>query len=307
MQTIRIGTRSSQLALWQANKVANHLQQGGFKTELVLIETKGDKILDVSIAKIGSKGVFTEEIEEMLAKGEIDIAVHSAKDMPSSLPPGFELICFGERERVSDVLISRKPEASISGPKLRLGTSSTRRLAQLARYYPQHEIVNVRGNLQTRIRKMDEGHCDALLLAFAGVHRMGYGDLVKEFLPDDQFIPPAGQGSVTVEVHSQLDPDLKAKIRLLFNHDETEACILAERAFLKSLGGGCSVPVFALATMQNEEIRLKGGVLSLDGQTLLSETRVGSIFEAEHLGISAAESVIEQGGKTILNQIKNQL
>jgi len=302
---IRIGTRSSKLALWQAEKVAAALHEGGYDTELVHIETKGDKVLDVSLAKIGSKGVFTEEIEVMLAQGDIDIAVHSAKDMPSSLPQGFKLIAFGEREEVYDVLLSTK-KVSIEGEGLVLGTSSTRRLAQLARYYPQHRTITIRGNLQTRIRKLEEGQCDALLLAYAGVKRMGYEHLIQDRLPLERFTTPAGQGSVTIEVHEQLDQNLQADIRQLFNHPIAERCILAERSFLSVLGGGCSVPVFALATPNTDgAIRLKGGVLSLDGHTLIESAYTDT--DAVRLGQLAAQSVIDQGGRAILDAIKKEL
>lgn len=307
-QTLRIGTRSSKLALWQAYKVADALHEGGYTTEIVHIETKGDKILDVSLSKIGSKGVFTEEIEAMLEQGHIDIAVHSAKDMPSSLPEGFELIAFGEREEVFDVLLSHKEDISLETPGLVLGTSSTRRLAQLERYYPGHKTVAVRGNLQTRIRKMEEGTCDALLLAFAGVKRMGYEHLVKATIDPELFTPPAGQGSVTIEAHSRLPADLKNDIRKAFNHPESEACILTERAFLRTLGGGCSVPVFALAThVEPGKIHIKGGVLSLDGQILLQAEAKGSADRPFDLGKLAAEQVISQGGLDLLKRIKQEL
>ena len=306
--TIRIGTRSSKLALWQAYKVADALHEGGYATEIVHIETKGDKIQDVSLSKIGSKGVFTEEIEAMLEQGHIDIAVHSAKDMPSSLPEGFELIAFGEREEVYDVLLSHKENITLTKPGLVLGTSSTRRLAQLERYYPGHRTVTVRGNLQTRIRKLEEGACDALLLAFAGVKRMGYEHLVRERIAPEVFTPPAGQGSVTIEAHRRLPEDLKQHIRQLFNHPKAEACILAERAFLKTLGGGCSVPVFALATEWSEgQIQIIGGVLSLDGQTLLSAEAIGSAHEPFAIGKTAADEVIAQGGLDLLRTIKQEL
>jgi len=308
MKSVRIGTRGSKLALWQAEMVAEQLKAGGLKPELVIIETKGDKVLDVSISKIGSKGVFTEEIEAQLEEGLIDIAVHSAKDMPSNLPSGFELVSFSERELVDDVLISRMDGATLNHQKgLRLGTSSTRRVAQLKRYYPQHEIVNVRGNLQTRLQRMDEGKCDALLLAYAGVHRMGYGNLIKEHLPSEHFIPPAGQGSVTIEVHKSLDRELAIKIRRLCNHEETENRILAERAFLNLLGGGCSVPVFVLAQFQGEELHVHGGVVDLDGSQLIESRKYGKASDAISIGKLAAQEVVAKGGKDLLMKIKNEL
>ncbi len=308
MIKVRIGTRASKLALWQANMVAEQLKAGGLAPELVLIETKGDKVLDVSISKIGSKGVFTDEIEAQLEAGLIDIAVHSAKDMPSSLPAGFELISFSEREIVADVLISRIEGASLNHKQgLRLGTSSTRRVAQLKRYYPQHETVNVRGNLQTRLQRMDEGKCDGLLLAYAGVYRMGFADLIKEHLPNDQFIPPAGQGSVTIEVHKNVDSQLAEKIRSLCNHEETETRILAERAFLNLLGGGCSVPVFVLAQFHGQALHVHGGVVSLDGVQLIEGRKNGKASDAVSIGKLVAQEVVAKGGKDLLMKIKNEL
>src|SRR5690554_4482100 len=174
MKRIRIGTRGSKLALYQANHVAGLLKLKGLDTEIVPIETLGDKILDVSISKIGSKGVFTEEIEEQLRAGHIDIGVHSAKDMPSELPDGFELVAFTERELVNDVLVSLDKNITLDTNPLVVGTSSNRRLATLKRFYPHVKTVAMRGNLQTRVAKMEAGQCQALLLAYAGVHRMGY-------------------------------------------------------------------------------------------------------------------------------------
>jgi hydroxymethylbilane synthase len=178
VETIRIGSRKSKLALWQAEYVAQKLHDSGYQTELVLQETKGDKILDVSIAKIGSKGVFTEELEDQLASGHIDIAVHSAKDMQSQLPKGFEIIAFGVREQAHDVIVSDKP-VDLDNPNLILGTSSTRRVALFKHFYPHLKTVDIRGNLQTRIERMRSGTCDAIVLAYAGVHRMGFHDLIR--------------------------------------------------------------------------------------------------------------------------------
>ena len=307
---IRIGTRGSQLALWQANHVANLLHQEGIETEIVTIDTKGDKIQEVSIAKIGSKGVFTEEIEEQLLQGTIDIAVHSAKDMQSELPKHFELIAFTEREQVNDVIVSHNPGFRLEegGTKpIKLGTSSTRRVATLRKYYPHVETVSVRGNLQTRIRKMEEGVCDALLLAYAGVHRMGYHDKIVQTLSLEQFTPAVGQGSVAVEVSRQLEADKKEAVRKCINHAPTETRLLAERAFLRKLQGGCSVPVYALATISGkEELEIKGGVIALDGKTRIDFIEKGHPSAAETIGNRLAENVIAAGGAKILKEIKGQ-
>lgn len=303
MDKIKIGTRGSKLALWQANHVAKLLQKGGLATEVVTIETRGDKIQHVSIAKIGSKGVFTEEIEEQLKSGNIDIAVHSAKDMQSHLPYGFELIAFTEREVVNDVVISYNKKLSLNDEVL-LGTSSTRRVATLKRFFPHVKTVAIRGNLQTRIAKMKEGQCDALLLAYAGVHRMGHENMIIEKLDTEKFIPAVGQGSIAIEAFSDLDDDKRRLIRQCTNHEGTEVCLQAERAYLKALHGGCSIPVFALAQLQEEYLSITGGIISLDGQTLLRETLSGHAGNAESLGERLAHKISSLGGDKILQQIR---
>lgn len=305
---IRIGTRSSRLALWQAEYVQQLLQTGGFTAELVLIETKGDQILDRSLAKIGSKGIFTQELEDQLRNGTIDIAVHSAKDLQSSLPDDLQIIAFTERERVNDVLVSRNKSLSLrSGEQFVIGTSSTRRVAMLKHFCPHVTTVDMRGNLQTRLRKLDEGQCDALLLAYAGVHRMHYDDLIAEYLPVLDFTPAVGQGSVAIEAADTLAVDKRDTIRRLTNHVPTEECLLAERAFLRRLEGGCSIPVFALATQFDAGISLTGGMVSLDGTELLRETFAGPAAEASQLGHSLAEAILERGGDQILHTIHQQL
>ncbi len=305
---IRIGTRGSKLALWQAYHVEDKLRAAGFETEIVTIETKGDKILDVSIAKIGSKGVFTEEIEDQLETGKIDIAVHSAKDMQSSLPQGFKLIAFMEREKANDVIISKTDGLEMTKESsFVLGTSSTRRVATLKRYYPNINTVAVRGNLQTRIRKMEEGACDALLLAYAGVHRMGYEDLICKELSFNEFIPAVGQGSVAIEVHESLEKGKSDAIRAILNHKETETCLLAERAFLKTVDGGCSIPVFAMATLNESHLQIEGGIISLDGEERISHKVEGHSHQASNLGKQLAAEVLSSGGERILREIKNQI
>jgi len=304
---IRIGTRGSKLALWQANHVAEKLHNAGFTTEIVTIETKGDKILDVSIAKIGSKGVFTEEIEEQLAAGQIDIAVHSAKDMQSTLPNGFELIAFMEREQANDVIVSDDESFDLNKEDLVLGTSSTRRVATLKAKYPHVKTVAVRGNLQTRIRKMREGACDALHLAYAGVHRMGYGDLIVQRLPLKEFIPAVGQGSVAIEVHASLASEKREGLRSALNHEKTEICLKAERSFLKTMDGGCSIPVFCLAELDGGTISVTGGIISLNGEKEIIRTKTGTIENPLKLGFELASEVLISGGKAILDEIKKEI
>ncbi|MFT6866954.1 MAG: hydroxymethylbilane synthase [Cyclobacteriaceae bacterium] len=309
MNLIRIGTRKSKLALWQAEYVAKKLNEGGLQTELVLMETIGDKVLDVSISKIGSKGVFTEELEVKLACGEIDIAVHSAKDMQSTLEQGFEIVAFSEREIVNDVIVSDK-HIDLNA-EIVLGTSSTRRIATLHHFYPKVKTVEVRGNLQTRLEKMRGGLCDGLVLAYAGVHRMGYQELVRHQLALDEFTPAVGQGSIAIESHQSLSNEKREKIRMLINHPSTEKRLLAERAFLKKLEGGCSIPVFALAyhLVDSKDsvgtISITGGIISLDGKERIIKSAEGS--DPEKLGTALAQSVLDSGGDHILKEIKSQL
>lgn len=309
MKLIRIGTRGSKLALYQANHVAGLLKLKGLESEIVPIETKGDKILDVSISKIGSKGVFTEELEEQLDAGTIDIAVHSAKDMQSVLPDGFELIAFTEREKVNDVILSHREFIDYKNPDvpLVLGTSSNRRIATLKHFYPHVKTVEVRGNLQTRIAKMEGGLCDALLLAYAGAHRMEYDHLIRHELSLDEFIPAVGQGSITVESFTGLDSELRRQIIEAVHHEETGYRLAAERSYLKVLEGGCSIPVYALATIAGNQLSLHGGVLSLDGSEKVTHLVSGDVSDSVELGQQLAQKVLDSGGDRILRNIKKAL
>lgn len=303
--TIKIGTRKSKLALWQANYVADLLDANGFQPQLVPIETKGDKIQNVALSKIGSKGVFTEELESMLRRKQIDIAVHSAKDLQSKLPEGFNVLAFCERESPDDVIVSDK-DIDLNNPKLILGTSSTRRIAMLKHFYPHITTVDVRGNLQTRLEKMKNGVMDGLVLAYAGVRRMNFDNMVKYWFDTDRFIPPVGQGAVAIETHDNLDKEIAKRIKTATNHLLTEKVLLAERAFLRRMDGGCSIPVFGHAVMETDgQIMLKGGIASLNGKELIQRTMYGS--NAEELGTSLAEEILASGGKKVLEDIKSAL
>ena len=307
-QTIRIGTRGSALALWQAHHIAALLTKGGLLPQIVTIETKGDKILDKSLAKIGSKGVFTAELEDGLRDGSIDIAVHSAKDMQSQLPEDLEIIAFTQREVTNDVLISFNKTISLDDqhPWV-VGTSSTRRVAMLKHYYPHIKTVDMRGNLQTRMKKLEDGQCEAIILAFAGVHRMDYDKHIVSRLPLDKFTPAVGQGSVAVESSVALDTEKRSIIRNLCNHPATEYCLLAERAYLNKLQGGCSIPVFALATLHNNIVNITGGIISLNGKQIVKKTLQSPAEEAVALGQRLSEEVLGAGGDTILKEIRNTL
>lgn len=304
---IKLGTRGSQLALWQAEYVKEKLENAGVNTEIVIIETKGDKILDRALSKIGSKGVFTEELEEQLHNGHIDIAVHSAKDLQSELDQSLEIVAFTEREKINDVLISHKSIHFSEDSEITIGTSSTRRVAMLRAFYPKAKITDMRGNLQTRIKKLKEGHCDALLLAFAGVNRMHYNDMIVHEFDPEKFVPPVGQGTVAIEISKNLSPQKKEMLRKVCNEPTTEQCLLTERAFLKKLQGGCSIPVFGNAIMNNGKIEFTAGIVSLDGQELIKEKMIQKNESPEELGIKMAEVILSMGGDRILKALKENL
>lgn len=307
---IRIGTRGSKLALWQAYFVEERIKEAGGDCEIITIETKGDKILNTSISKIGSKGVFTEELEDQLKDGSIDIAVHSAKDIQASLADGFSLIAFSEREKTNDVVISFNKDFKLSdSSQLTVGTSSTRRVAMLSRMYPTIRLTDMRGNLQTRLKKLKEGPCDAIILAYAGVHRMGYEEYIAEELSTDIFTPAVGQGCVAIEAHENLPAHKKELVRNAINDTATERLLLLERAFLKKLNGGCSVPIFGLAsyTPSGNEIIFNAGIVSLDGKEIVRESFTYSLGTSpEKAGTEAAEQILSSGGKSILEEILSQ-
>lgn len=308
MAHFKIGTRGSKLALWQAEFVSTKLQEHGHSTEICIITTKGDQILDTSLAKIGSKGVFTEEIENQLLNKNIDIAVHSAKDVQTDLGEQLEIIAFGEREQYNDVLVSERFDASILEKKgAKIGTSSTRRKALLKRYYPHIEVVDIRGNLQTRLQKLKEGIADAIILAYAGVHRMGYNDKIIHHFDVKEFVPPVGQGAIAIECAVFLEEDKKNSIKNLISHKETYKCISSERAFLKTISGGCSIPSFCLSKIENGEMMIRAGIIGLDGQEMIIDQIEGDPDCGVYLGIELAQRILLKGGKALLEKIKLEL
>jgi hydroxymethylbilane synthase len=302
---IRIGTRNSALAMWQARHIAGLLEAAGLRTEIIDIVTIGDKILDRSLSKIGSKGVFTEELESMLRNGEIDIAQHSAKDLPSRLAADLPLIAFTKREAAHDVVLSLNPVFRLASKAAVVGTSSTRRRAMLAKYFPQHTLVEMRGNLQTRLAKLKNGECEAIILAYAGVHRMGMESYIVEHLNIDTFTPAVGQGSVAIQCSTNLALDLQQQIRQICNDPTTEDCLLAERHLLAHLDGGCSVPVYGHAKHGDNGIELIAGVLGLKGEIELKSTGIGN--ESLDLGTKVANDLIAQGAQVLLKDIRKQL
>lgn len=303
---IQIGTRNSRLALWQAEYVAECLEDYGLDAELLPISTVGDKTLNKTIAKIGSKGVFTEELESQLRNGETHIAVHSAKDLQSTLPSGMEIIAYTEREEANDVIVSYNQDFEFDeSQKLVLGSSSVRRVAMMKHYYPKVRVSDVRGNIQTRMQKLDEGTYDALILAKAGVIRSGLEKHIVVDLPLDQFTPAVGQGAIAVQASPKLDDKTRQKIREAINHLPTEACLLAERRYLQKMDGGCSIPAFAHAQWTGEDqITIHGGIISLNGKQIVRKTISGKPNEAEKIGESLAREVLKNGGAEILKEIR---
>lgn len=303
---IKIGTRGSKLALWQAYYVQNMLKAKNVDSEIIIIETTGDKIQHVSLSKIGSKGVFTAELEEQLRSKEIDIAVHSAKDVQSHLPDDLELIAFTERETVNDVLVAYKHvDLENKDIPIVVGTSSTRRIAFMKRFYPHISLVDMRGNLQTRFEKLKNGHCDAMLLAYAGVHRMNYNQHIVSKLPIEKFTPPVGQGSVAIEVAKNIQKEKREMLISALNHPQTAVCLQAERSFLYTMNGGCSVPTFGYAAwIDDKSLQITAGIISLDGTQEVRHSINFQPHDSEKAGQMIAEKVLSTGGAEILAEIK---
>jgi hydroxymethylbilane synthase len=299
-----IGTRGSKLALWQAEWIQARLKTiaPDLKVTLRTIKTSGDKILDVPLAAIGGKGLFVKEIEEALLREEIDLAVHSMKDVPTVLPDGLEIICVPVREDPRDALVSREAQRLDGLPKgASVGTSSLRRQAQLLHHRPDLKIQMLRGNLDTRLRKVRDGEFDAIVLAAAGLTRMGWLDAVTEFLPCEVSVPAIGQGALGLEGRRN-DVFVKELVRTL-EHPQTRTAVTAERALLERLQGGCQVPIAAHATLSGETLSMEGLIASVDGRKLLRERIEGPSSEARTLGIQLAERLLAKGGDVILNDI----
>jgi hydroxymethylbilane synthase len=307
---IVIGTRGSKLALWQAEHIRAELQRRnpGLTIELNIIKTTGDKILDVPLAQVGGKGLFVKEIEEALLQGEADIAVHSMKDVPTEFPEGLHLAAICVREDPRDAFISRKQKGKFNiqnfsslPDKSTIGTSSLRRSCQLLSARPDLKIEQLRGNLDTRLRKLDEGRFDAIILAAAGVKRLGLQNRITEILPFEVSLPAIGQGAIGIECRKD-DVFINALIAQL-NHEETSLCVKAERAFLKKLEGGCQVPIAAHARLGNGKILMDGLVGSVTGEIIIKAHREGAPAYAETLGIGLAEEVLRRGAKEILDEV----
>ncbi len=302
-----IGTRGSQLALWQANWVKSELEKRhpGLAVELNIIKTTGDKILDVPLAMVGGKGLFVKEIEEAMLRGEADIAVHSMKDVPTFFPEGLALRCITEREDPRDILVLKPGFSSFADlPQgARIGTSSLRRKAQLLHLRPDFRMIDIRGNVETRIRKLTDEDLDAVVLAAAGMNRLGFGSMVSEYLSTDISLPAIGQGALGLE--SRIDDDETNALIDFFNHDETAWAVKAERALLRRLEGGCQVPIAAFGKVTGDRLTLTGLVSSVDGRQFLKKTATSGVEDAEKTGISLADDLLIQGAGKILNEVYN--
>ncbi len=301
---LKIGTRQSLLALWQSNFIAGELRKEYPNCEVTLkkIVTKGDRILDVPLAQIGGKGLFTKEIEEELLDGTVDLAVHSLKDMPTVLPEGLCLTVITSRANVGDAFVSNKYNSFAELPQgAVLGTSSLRRRAQLLAARPDLKIVDLRGNVDTRLRKLDEGNMDAIILAAAGLQRLGHGDRIKEIIPASVCLPAVGQGALAIECRTD---NTEVREMLAFLNDKaTKQATDAERAFLGLVEGGCQVPIGVHAEVQDNEIKIEAIIASLDGSTVLRNTISGDAEKAVELGQKLGHQMLSEGGQDILATI----
>lgn len=293
-----IASRGSQLALWQARWVNARLTALGHQCRIEIIKTTGDKITDVPLAQVGGKGLFTKEIEEALLDGRADLAVHSLKDLPTELPEGLVLAAVPEREDVHDAIVGRRLSELPQGA--RVGTSSLRRSAQLRKLRPDLHIESVRGNLDTRLRKLDEGRYDAILLAAAGLKRLGWSDRIAEILAVEVMCPAVGQGALAIETRGA-GAGFEACRAL--NHPDTEAAVTAERGVLSALGGGCQVPIGAHATVTEGRLQLRAVVVSPDGTELVKGESDGSTSEADAIGRRLGADLLAGGARSILDAV----
>lgn len=292
------------LALWQANWVKSELEKRypGMEVALEKIKTTGDKITDVPLAQVGGKGLFVKEIEEALLAKRVQLAVHSMKDVPTFFPDGLSLRCITKREDPRDAVFSRNNVKLLDLPRgAKVGTSSLRRQAQLLHIRPDFEILQLRGNLDTRLRKLDEGLFDAIILAGAGVKRLGWQDRITELLPPEVSLPAIGQGALGIETHT--GDDETNRLVDFFNHPETSCCVRAERALLKRLEGGCQVPIAAYGTLEGDTLKLTGLVAGPDGKTIVKDVVTGPKEDAESMGVALAEKLLSMGGYDILKAL----
>ncbi|MEQ1121716.1 hydroxymethylbilane synthase [Acinetobacter seifertii] len=304
MKTLKIATRQSPLALWQAEHIRARLQElhPDLTVELVKFVTQGDKILDTPLAKIGGKGLFVKELEAALLDGRADLAVHSMKDVPMALPEGLTLAVICEREDPLDAFVSNQFEKFADLPQgARVGTSSLRRKSQILKQRPDLQIVDLRGNVGTRLGKLDDGQYDAIILASAGLKRLGLENRIRHTIEPNVSLPAVGQGALGLECRAD-DQEVLALIQPLL-HIETDVCVRAERAFNAYLEGGCQVPIAGYATLQDGKIHIEGRVGSPDGQTLLRAEMTDEAHNAQQLGENLARNLLEQGAGDLLKAL----
>ncbi|MDV4265024.1 hydroxymethylbilane synthase [Acinetobacter seifertii] len=304
MKTLKIATRQSPLALWQAEHIRARLQElhPDLTVELVKFVTQGDKILDTPLAKIGGKGLFVKELEAALLDGRADLAVHSMKDVPMALPEGLTLAVICEREDPLDAFVSNTFEKFADLPQgARVGTSSLRRKSQILKQRPDLQIIDLRGNVGTRLGKLDDGQYDAIILASAGLKRLGLENRIRHTIEPNVSLPAVGQGALGLECRAD-DQEVLALIQPLL-HIETDVCVRAERAFNAYLEGGCQVPIAGYATLQDGKIHIEGRVGSPDGQTLLRAEMTDEAHNAQQLGENLARNLLEQGAGDLLKAL----
>lgn len=303
-----IGTRGSQLALWQTDFIRSRIESTapGLSIEVRTVKTTGDRLLDSPLSKIGDKGLFTKEIEKQMLEGTIDLAVHSLKDIPTRIPAGLVLGAITEREDVRDVFIShpRKKHSSLSALPhgARIATGSLRRTCQLLAFRPDFTIVNIRGNLNTRLEKLDNSDWDGMILALAGVRRLGWESRITEILPFEIMLPAVGQGALAVEIRE--GDSRVADLLKELHHEPTAIAARAERALLRHLEGGCQVPIGTYGRIEQGKLRLDAMIGSLDGKRIVRGEITGDTTHAEELGIKLAKDLFENGGREILEEIR---
>ena len=306
MKPVTIGTRGSKLALWQAHWIEERLKDCNVPTRIEITKTTGDKITDVALAKVGSetglKGVFTKEIEDALIAGSIDLAVHSLKDLPTELDPRLAVNCIPKRADPRDVLVGMTLAELPKGATV--GTSSLRRAAQMRHLRPDVQVEDIRGNVDTRLRKLDEGRYDAILLASAGLHRLGWQDRIAEILEPEVMLPAGGQGALGIETRA--DDEAIHELLSPLDDPETRIAVTAERALLAALGGGCQVPLGAHATLDGERLSLLGVVVSADGRQTVRAVVTGAPDAPEALGQAAAARLLERGARDLIDVVSSE-
>ncbi len=304
---VRIGTRGSALALYQATQIQiainEHFPEK--QTQIVIIHTKGDKILDVSLSKIGDKGLFTKELEIALLNHEIDMAVHSLKDVPTSFPEGLQLGGVLKRAEVRDALVSKNGKllCQLSSTDV-IATSSLRRKSQLLAYNPNFNIVDIRGNINTRLEKMDKGYCDAIIMAATALQRLGMEDRITEILDSQMMVPAVSQGVIAIE--TRISDPVTASVLKYINHEETMKVVSAERSFLKSMDGGCQIPIGCYSAIQGETFSFTGFITDLKGERFIKLTLTGKLKDAHDIAIEVSRQMKDKGAMKILDEIRNQ-